>query len=220
MAKAKKLLKRYDREIHLFNTESQIQTTEKFIYRDGLPFLLWGTSYKDDECNGILAFDVSLTSTGWAYGPENASEGDVIFSDLENDLQGQKRIDFVMSNMIMLLEKYKPRQISYEGYSYRSQSSAYSLGELGGLFRTLIREYQRANPFVNLYEYSPNEVKKFVTKKGNSKKELLLMYMLKFFKIESYNNNQADALGLYYIREAEVIPKAIINAEKKKQKGK
>jgi len=213
---SKKAPKHKETQIILYEHKTKEQSLALHVYPPEVPFFLWDTAYAQDETKGILALDASLTATGWAYGPEeNDTTFPLVFSDMDNSLDGQRRINWIVSNLISMLKHYKPAKVCYEGYAYGASTAAYSLGELGGIIRMLLREYVRSNPHVVLFEYTPGEIKKFVTGKGNGAKELLLMFVLKKFKIACENNNQADAVGLYYLMKSGTVP-----SEKKKKKRK
>ena len=171
--------------------------------------LLWTENIEITEEKKILAIDPSLTSTGWAVGN---SEFDLLFGDLKNDLRGEIRITWIITKLKELLLQHKPNIIAFEDYSYGSHTSAYDLGELGGFIRVLLKEYKDANPTVTILKFAPSELKKFVTGKGDAQKDMIMMKLFQRFGVETANNNQADAVGLFFMpllgkTPAEKIPK-------------
>jgi crossover junction endodeoxyribonuclease RuvC len=79
-----------------------------------------------------------------------------------------------------------------EGLSYSSRG-LFTL-QMGAL-NYFIRIFCRKNK-INYKIISPNELKRFVTGKGQCKKELILLKTYKKWGIEFYDNNLADAYGL------------------------
>lgn len=155
--------------------------------------LLW--TEKGDSAKGVvLAIDPSLTATGWAVG-EN--ERNLVFGDMKNDLRGSERIVWIINRVKVLLHDHKPSVIVLEDYSFGSHTSAYDLGELGGFLRVLFHEYSREVSGVSFLKFAPTELKKFITGKGIAQKELVMLKLFKRFGIETFNNNQADAVGLF-----------------------
>ena len=83
-----------------------------------------------------------------------------------------------------------PDKIVLEGYSLNLQhaSSVVPLVELGGLLRFML--------FIDGFKWfdpRASEVKKFVTGKGNSPKDQVMMHVLKRWGHTSKSNNTADA---------------------------
>lgn len=172
--------------------------------------ILWTKSLKAKEIKGVLGIDPSLTGTSMCYGVKGE---DHFCKDLNNNLRGMERLVWLINRIKEFLAEHKPQVICFEDYSYGSHSAAYDLAEFGGPLRILFYEYKLMNPSVEVYKFSPNELKKFVTKKGTSKKEEMMLQLFKRFGIEAKNNNQADAIGLYLMGVAGEKPK-----EKKKKK--
>lgn len=81
-----------------------------------------------------------------------------------------------------------------EGYAYCARGSVFDMGELGGILRLLLAE--NYGWFVNV---PPTSLKKFVTEKGNSPKEVMLEKTFRKYGLGSdtlKDNNQVDAYGL------------------------
>lgn len=162
---------------------------------------IWDSKLKSTE--GTLGIDPSLTGTAWCYMLEDREP---IFTDLPNKLRGVPRLKWIVQQLHQTIKTYKPTKICYEGYSYRSYSSSYDLAELGGLLRVMYHEYAELTG-AEIIEYSPTELKKYITGKGNSKKEMMMLQLFKRFGIEAKNNNQADAVGLCLMGHNNVPPK-------------
>lgn len=106
-----------------------------------------------------------------------------------------KRLKYIVDEVYNRLEKSKLDLISIEGYSFGSKGRAvFDLAELGGLLRMMI-----AKTYNGYFEIPPTSLKKYVTGKGNAKKEIMLEKVYRKFGIGSEtltDNNQIDAFSL------------------------
>lgn len=150
----------------------------------------------------ILAFDLSLISTGYYILSENkpikggflTSKGGVIKSSLKEDA----RLYFIEQRIDLLLKTHKPDLVVIEGYSFGSRGRAtFSSGELGGVIRLLL--FRKKIPYLVV---APTSLKKFISGKGNSSKDMMLLKTYKKYGIEFDNNNICDAFGLAMIGKA------------------
>lgn len=106
----------------------------------------------------FLGLDLSLTSTGYAYGDET---GVIAFNS-----SGPERLWLVKREIESLINKYEAKAVIIEGYSFASRSGqAFSIGELGGVIRLLL--WQIGIPYVVI---PPTCRAKFATGKGNASK--------------------------------------------------
>lgn len=85
-------------------------------------------------------------------------------------------------------EKYK---IVLEGYGFTRVQNIQSLFEIGTLIRYKLWKYGW-----KYIEVPPTSLKKFVTGKGNMKKEMMLKEVYKRWNIDCDTNDEADAVGL------------------------
>jgi len=150
----------------------------------------------------FIGIDPSLCSTGFVCLNEN---GELEDSQLIKTVPAQvieERLIIINRTIQDLLDKYQIRHndgykhealVYIEGLSFMAKGNA--ILQLAGLhFFLRINLYKR---FDLKYEIiAPTSLKKFVTGKGNSKKELMLLEVYKRWGIEFKNNNLADAYGL------------------------
>jgi len=142
----------------------------------------------------ILSLDPSLSETGWYFKVENTEEFGIIKTKTKNI----ERLIDIRTEIEKLINYFKPEIIIYEDYSFGSRGrGVFSLGELGGVLKTLIYEKNVKLIIVNSMQW-----KKFVLDKGNLKKEQVLMQVYKKFGKEFKNNNICDAFCLYKFGEA------------------
>lgn len=84
-----------------------------------------------------------------------------------------------------------------EGYSYMSKWRAHDLGEVGGIIRLLFYDSK-----IQLTIVPPPTLKKFVSGKGNSKKELMMLHAFRKWGKEFPDTHQCDAYCLArYLQE-------------------
>jgi len=82
--------------------------------------------------------------------------------------------------------------VCLEGPSYMSNGAyALQMGALHFMIRIMLKRRG-----VNFKVIAPGTLKKFVTGKGNSKKDLMLLKVYKKWGVEFDNDNLADAYGL------------------------
>ena len=90
--------------------------------------------------------------------------------------------------------------VMIEHYAFGARGAAMiSLGELGGVIRLAL--YESKIPYI---EVPPTLAKKFVTGKGNSNKNVVLLEMYKRFGEDLSDDNVADATGMMYLGRAAV----------------
>jgi crossover junction endodeoxyribonuclease RuvC len=90
-----------------------------------------------------------------------------------------------------LVDAYGVDIVIIEGYSFAGKFNNSMQYELGACIR--MRLYQEEVPFV---EVPPTSLKKFVTGKGNVKKDLMLLNVYKRWDFDTEDDNEADAYGL------------------------
>lgn len=92
--------------------------------------------------------------------------------------------------------EFRAQLVVVEGYSFGSRlnaAGAFSTGELGGVVRVLLWEWDI--PFV---EVAPSVVKKYATGKGNGTKEAVYAAAIRAFpELAFETNDEADAQWLY-----------------------
>ena len=106
----------------------------------------------------FVAFDLSLTSTGWA-----THEGT---GTIQSKLKEMGRLEDICVHVLKLLLSVQSPIVALEGYAFAKRSShAHAQGELGGVIR--LQLYQAGIPYV---EIPPTNRAKFATGKGNANK--------------------------------------------------
>ena len=104
----------------------------------------------------------------------------------------EARLITIGCKVIAFIQTNSPSMIGIEGLAYAKQANkAHALAAL--------HFYLRVEMYVQGIKYeviAPTQLKKFVTGKGNSKKEVMLLASFRKWGIEFRDNNICDAYGL------------------------
>lgn len=108
-------------------------------------------------------------------------------------LLGIPRLMAICHDVMYIVHSFNPQAIVIEGYSLnmKNATSVIPLVELGSMLRFMMH-------LDGLEWYAPKAptLKKFVTGKGNSPKDHVMMHVLKRWGHTSKSNDTADAYGL------------------------
>lgn len=139
----------------------------------------------------ILALDLSLTSTGYAWSsPQESRVGRLAPAE-----KGMNRLSWIRDHVLRLATG--AGLVVIEGYSFASRGRAMiSLGELGGVVRLAL--FDRDTPYVDI---PPTVRAKYATGKGNASKEAVLVNAVRRLGYEGSSNDEADALWLRTMAE-------------------
>lgn len=145
----------------------------------------------------ILAIDPSLRSTGIC----TLNDTSLIESShiLTHDLRGMVRLGYIAHRVHSML-LVKPDLIVMEGYAMGIRGGrVFDIGELGHAIKQVLY-----NSGVETIIVPPTSMKKFVTGKGNAKKDQIQNSLLLDWDIDITQEDEADACGLalygYYIK--------------------
>jgi len=104
------------------------------------------------------------------------------------------RLIYLATQVEMSIQRMDPDMVFLEGYAFAKGHQAHQLGEIGGQVRRLLRENRCLFQVV-----PPKTLKKYVTGKGNAKKEVMLHHTYKSWGVGDdvlVDNNQVDSYGL------------------------
>jgi len=137
--------------------------------------------------NMLLAIDQSLTNSGVCI-----FDKELVFScSIKSKYKDGERLVDIGEQLINLLRGYNITQLVLEDYAYNARGKVFNLGELGGVIKYIC--IKNSIPYTIV---PPTVIKKYVTGKGNAKKELMLLQVYKKFNVEFDDNNLADAYAL------------------------
>lgn len=150
----------------------------------------------------LMTIDPSLNESGICIFDEKGNLEYTCVVDNPKKLSDMERLLYIKKSIIYMIKKFNIDCVGIEDYSYGSKGQAIiNLGELGGVIRLYLYEHK-----IKYKTIPPTVIKKFITGKGNSKKELMLLKVYKKYGIEFENNNICDAyaLGRYMIEKGEM----------------
>jgi crossover junction endodeoxyribonuclease RuvC len=110
-----------------------------------------------------------------------------------------------------MLQKYEITAVAMEKLYFTDQNQN-NAEFVYGIRGALAMQFKQQN--TPLVEWTPNELKKYITANGNASKELMMKTITKLFDLkdgEIQRHDTADALGLAYLLAQKVIqnPKSI-----------
>lgn len=137
-----------------------------------------------------IGIDPSLSSTGIVVLDKNSR---LMSSTLiQSNLKGTERLIELRNLLRECIRRVDSPRVLIERYSFGSRAGqAFSIGEWGGVLRVLLVESGH-----EVVEVSPSTLKKFITGKGNVKKDMILKEVFKKWDEDFNDDNLADAYGL------------------------
>jgi Holliday junction resolvasome RuvABC endonuclease subunit len=133
----------------------------------------------------VLGLDPSLTATGIA------DANGRLLTVTPRGRRGPQRLAHIRDRVLEQVT-LGADLVAIEGYSYASKgSSAYQLGELGGVIRLAL--WEAGVPFA---EVPPSCLKKYAAGTGNASKDEVLVACVRRLDLEPRSNNESDAAWL------------------------
>lgn len=154
----------------------------------------------------VVAFDLSLTCSGWFVGPEYGTLVPPAGAD-----RGIPRLQWIRGHVLKLVRQAGAELVVLEGYSFASKGRAIiSLGELGGVVRCTLAD--SGIPFVDV---APASRCLFATGKGNASKEQVLAEAIRRLEYKGHSHDEADALWLWTMARAQYSGEQLTAAQRK-----
>ena len=145
--------------------------------------------------NLIIGFDPGLNNTGWGI-IENLSNSEKyvnhgsISTKKDNPL-GQ-RLNMIYEGVSELFSKYHQNQCVEKIFSNKNPQSTLKLGKARAIIFLVAARFK-----VEIFEYSPNTVKKNLVGYGHAEKKQIIKMIERFFPgLKSLNHDSADALAV------------------------
>jgi crossover junction endodeoxyribonuclease RuvC len=101
------------------------------------------------------------------------------------------RLGDIGARVFELCEEHKPDLVALEGYSFGSKFNHEIMYSIGTVLRYFLWQWEYTYKII-----PPTTLKKFVTGKGNSKKDLMMLGVFKNWGFETSDDNVADAYAL------------------------
>lgn len=142
----------------------------------------------------VMGIDPSLTCTGVVViGPPRHEGQESVFATVIKTKAGEDiiwRIDHIAGEIIELVLLHRPELICVEGLAFGARGK--SMLDLAGLHYIIRRDLMRHRVEV----VPPQALKKFVTGKGNSKKDQMKLAVYKKWGVEFPTTDETDAYAL------------------------
>lgn len=138
----------------------------------------------------IMGLDPS-SNTGYVILDEDGNlvkAGVAFFNSLDDRFARYEKYEHKVYRLIC---DYEVDLVIIEGYSYSGKFNNSFQYELGTVYRMMMYKHD-----ILFLEVPPTSLKKFVTGKGNSKKDLLMLGVYKLWDFDPSDDNEADAYGL------------------------
>ena len=151
----------------------------------------------------LIAYDLSLTCTGWATPTQTGT-----LVPPESVGKGVERLQWIRDKVLTYADGAD--LVTIEGYAFGRANRAAALGELGGVVRLALHEAE-----IRYVVLSPSTIKKLATGKGNAAKPAVLVEAVKRLGYDGSDDNESDAMWLleaalqhYELPERVQLPKA------------
>ena len=146
--------------------------------------------------NLIIGFDPGLINTGWGVLEKNNKSENYVdhgcISTSKNDKLGV-RLNVIYRESLNLLRKYSPNSIAVEKiFANKNPESTMKLGKARAIIFLVA-----AKENIDIFEYSPNTVKKNLVGYGHATKlQIVKMIERVFPNLKVEDENSADALAV------------------------
>jgi len=143
----------------------------------------------------FLGLDQSYGGFGFAALHQNGSADFHLWNFTKNKGGDAERLLIIynmLSHHFWALEREYNVVVVMEGYAHGAKFNREKLGELGGIVKAAVYEIYKKEPII----VPPTVLKKFVTGKGNAKKEDMVKAVEERWIAGIDDHNLADAYGL------------------------
>jgi Holliday junction resolvasome RuvABC endonuclease subunit len=137
-----------------------------------------------------VGIDQSIVCTSVAF----LYEGHVEINRIKKDVRGAELLCEIYDDVKYFIDCNKFRGlagVAIEGYAFGAKGAYFNLGEVGGVIR--LAAFQEEWPLIQV---PPTSLKKYITGKGTSPKDIMIKEMYKKYGLDINDNNDADAAGL------------------------
>jgi crossover junction endodeoxyribonuclease RuvC len=143
----------------------------------------------------VIGLDLSLTHTGVCVLSDEKTDVFSIKSKPSGDSHKDEllRIKGIVSKIEEAVVSHKVDLVVLEGLAFMARNTT-ALVQLSGL-NYLVRDMAHRNQ-IDFLVVAPSSLKKFITGKGNSQKDHVMLALYKNYDITLLDNNEADAYGL------------------------
>lgn len=159
----------------------------------------------------VIGIDLSLTGTGFTVLEQDGkliADGVLKSGPTKTKVEELERLREIIRLLFLTIDETNAELAVIEGLAFMAHQTT-AIMQLAGL-NYLLRNalYERSIPFVIV---APSTLKKFVTGKGNSPKDIMMLETYKRWGVSILDNNQCDAYGLARIGCLLAAPPTKIN---------
>jgi len=150
----------------------------------------------------VLGLDLSLVGTGCVVLDDGKMKTSRLITSKPSGKNPKKELERLLGickQISIIVDMHDPKLVCIEGIAFMSRNSG-ALSQLSGL-NYLVRRLLHVRG-IDFVIAAPTVLKKFVTGKGNSPKEFMLLETYKRYGVSFNDNNLCDAYGLARIAEA------------------
>ncbi|MFW6134795.1 MAG: crossover junction endodeoxyribonuclease RuvC [Elusimicrobiota bacterium] len=167
--------------------------------------------------NYFAGVDPSITNTGIVVLDQNMevewiSESSQIVSNKVVRSTQSLRLQALKEYLENTLKRYEGLSVAYEHYSFQSTNKAFSLGELGGVYKLALFEMTGEDPVL----VPPGILKKFATGHGSASKEGIIRAAINE-GLGHYDDDICDAFFLAKFCYYRICPEEAIKLDSNKK---
>jgi crossover junction endodeoxyribonuclease RuvC len=140
----------------------------------------------------VLAFDLSLTASGWAVGVDGVIRQHGVIPGIGD---GLRRMVHNRDKIMTKTEEWKPDLVVMEDVAF-SMNKSYAKENAGMAFMVRAEMFTDGWPYLL---FTASSIKKFAAGSGAAKKEQILKEVFKRWGHDCLTNDQADAVAIAYI---------------------
>lgn len=109
----------------------------------------------------------------------------------DNQSNHMRRIQAITNDIMSGVFSFEPDLVVVEGYSFASRFTSFTAVEINAILR--LRLFENNIPYILV---PPTTLKKFITGRGNAKKQDMLLEVYKRWQVEAKTDDEIDAYGL------------------------
>lgn len=111
--------------------------------------------------------------------------------DSKTPTNHMRRIRAITTKLMSEVFSFEPDLVVVEGYSFANKFTSFTAVEINAIIRWQL--FENDIPYILI---PPTALKKFITGKGNCKKQVMLLEVYKRWGVEAKTDDEIDAYGL------------------------
>ena len=111
--------------------------------------------------------------------------------DSKTQMNHMHRVKFIVDTVMAHVYSFEPNLVVVENYSFASKFVSFTAVEINAILRWQL--FDNHIPYILV---PPTKLKKFITGKGNAKKDVMRLEVYKHWGVEAKTDDEIDAFGL------------------------